>query len=67
MIYSPAHKIAQHFILNGRQISIIAIAGAILLFLISFELLHMQYGENASIARSPVSSSSELSTGMPLP
>jgi hypothetical protein len=65
--YSPAHKIARHFISNGRQISIIAIAGAILLFLISFELLHMQYGESASIARSPVSSSSELSTGMPLP
>ena len=67
MIYSPAHKIAQHFILNGRQISIIATAGALLLFLISFELLHMQYGESASVARSAVSSSSELSTGMPLP
>jgi hypothetical protein len=66
-VFSPAHKIAQHFILNGRQISIIAIAGAILLFLISFELLHIQYGESASVARSAVSSPSELSTGMPLP
>ena len=65
--YSPVDKIVQHFILNGRQISIIAIAGAILLFLISFELLHIQYGESASVARSAVSSPSELSTGMPLP
>ena len=42
--YSPADKIAQHFILTGRQISIIALAGAILLLMIGFELLHMQYG-----------------------
>ena len=31
--YSPANKISQHFILTGRQISIIALAGAILLYL----------------------------------
>jgi hypothetical protein len=65
--YSPADKIAEHFILTGRQISIIALAGAILLFMISFELLHMQYGERDSVAHSPPSSSSELATGMPLP
>ena len=29
--YSPAYKIAQNFILTGRQILIIAVAGAILL------------------------------------
>jgi hypothetical protein len=39
--YSPAHKIAQNFILTGRQISIIAVASAILLFLIGFEFLNM--------------------------
>jgi hypothetical protein len=64
---SPADKIAQHFILTGRQISIIAIAGAILLFLISFEFVHMQYGGSDSVARPSPSSSSELATGMPLP
>ena len=65
--YSPTDKIAQHFILTGRQISIIALAGAILLLMIGFELLHMQYGERDSVARSAASSSSELATGMPLP
>ena len=65
--YSPVDKIAQHLILTGRQISIIAIASAILLFLISFEFLHMQYGGSDSVPRSSASSSSELSTGMPLP
>jgi hypothetical protein len=65
--YSPADKIAQHFILTGRQISIIALAGAILLLMISFELLHMQYGERDSAAHSAPSSSSEIATGMPLP
>jgi hypothetical protein len=65
--YSPANKIAQHFILTGRQISIIALAGAILLLMISFELLHMRYGEPDSTARGAASASSELATGMPLP
>ena len=65
--YSPTPKIAQHFVLTRRQISIIAIASAILLFLIGFEFLDMQYGERDSVAHSSRSSSSELSTGMPLP
>jgi hypothetical protein len=64
--YSPA-QIAQNFILTGRQISIIAVASAILLFLIGFEFLNMQRGETGSVAHRAVSSSSELSTGMPLP
>ena len=63
--YSPAHKIAQNFILTRRQILIIAVAGAILLSMISLEFLNMQYGESPSVARSSLSSSSELSTGMP--
>jgi|SRR5471030_2344925 hypothetical protein len=65
--YSPAHKIAQNFILTRRQILIITLAGAILLSMISLEFLNMQYGESHSVARSSLSSSSELSTGMPLP
>lgn len=65
--YSPTDKIARHFILTARQISIIAIAGAILLFMISFEFLHMQYGGSDSVARPSPASSGELATGMPLP
>jgi hypothetical protein len=65
--YSPAHKIAQNFILTRRQILIIAVASAILASLISLEFLNMKNGESHSVARSSVSSSSELSTGMPLP
>jgi hypothetical protein len=65
--YSPAQKIAQHFILTGRQISIITIASAILLFMVSVEFVHLKYADGTSSVRSPVSSSSELATGMPLP
>jgi hypothetical protein len=65
--YSPDHKIAQNFILTRRQILIIAVAGAILLSMISLEFLNMQYGESHSVGRSSLASSSELSTGMPLP
>jgi hypothetical protein len=65
--FSPADKIAQHFILTRRQILIIAVASAILLSMISLEFLNMQYGESHSVGRSSLSSSSELSTGMPLP
>jgi hypothetical protein len=65
--YSPAHKIAQNFILTRRQILIIAVAGAILASMISLEFLNMQYGESHAIARSSFSSSSDLSIGMPLP
>ena len=64
---SPVHKIAQNFILTGRQISIITIASVILIFLISFEFVHMQYGGSASVAHPSPSSSSEFATGMPLP
>ena len=67
LAFSPTYKIAQNFILTGRQISIIAVASAILLFLIGFEFINMQYGESHSVARSSVSPSGELSTGMPLP
>ena len=65
--YSPAHKIAQNLILTRRQILIIAVAGAILLSMISLRFLNMQYGESHFIERSSLASSSELSTGMPLP
>ena len=65
--YSPVHKTAQHFILTGRQISIITFAAAILLFMISFEFVHMQYGGSDAAARPSPSSSGELATGMPLP
>ena len=65
--YSPAHKIAQNFILTRRQILIITLASAILLSMISLEFLKMQYGESHFVARSSLASSSELSTGMPLP
>jgi hypothetical protein len=65
--YSPADKIAQHFILTARQISIIAIASAILLFMISFEFVHMQYAGSDSAASRAPASSAELATGMPLP
>jgi hypothetical protein len=65
--YSPAHKIAQNFILTRRQILIVALASAILLAMISLEFLNMKHGESDSAARSSFSSSSELSTGMPLP
>jgi hypothetical protein len=65
--YSPVHRIAQNLILTGRQISIIALAAAILLFMISFEFVHMQYGGSHSGARASPASSSELATGMPLP
>lgn len=65
-VFSPADKIAQNFILTGRQILIIAIASAILLSMISLEFLNMQYGESDSVARSS-RSTSELSRGTPPP
>jgi hypothetical protein len=65
--YSPVHRIAQSFILTGRQISIIAFAAAILLSMISFEFVHMQYGGSHSGARSSPAASNELARGMPLP
>jgi len=49
--YSPTDKIARRFILTGRQISIIALASAILLFMIGFEFFHLQYGESGSGAQ----------------
>ena len=58
---------AQNFILTRRQILIIAVASAILASLISLEFLNMKNGESHSVARSSVSSSGELSIGMPLP
>jgi hypothetical protein len=65
--YSSVDKIAQHFILTGRQISIITVAAAILLCMISFEFVHMQYGGSHSGARPSPASSGELATGMPVP
>jgi hypothetical protein len=65
--YSPANKIAQHFILTARQISIVIFAAAILLFMVSFEFVHMQYGGSDSAARPSPAASSEFATGMPLP
>ena len=65
--YSPADKIAQHFILTARQISIVVLAATILIFMISFEFLHMKHGGSDSAARRSPASSSELATGMPLP
>jgi hypothetical protein len=65
--YSPAQRISQRFILTNRQISIITVAAAILLFMVSFEFVHMQYGGSDAAAPPSPSSSSELETGMPLP
>lgn len=65
--FSPADKIAQHFILSGKQILVIVVASVILLSMIGLEFLHMQYGNSAAVTHSAPSSSSELSTGMLLP
>ena len=65
--YSPVHRIVQNFILTRTQISIIAFAGAILLFMIGCALLNARYGSSDSFAHSSPPPSSELSTGMPLP
>jgi hypothetical protein len=65
--FSPAQKIAQYLVLTNRQISIIGFAAAILLFMVSFEFVHMQYGGSGIAARPSPSSSSQLETGMPLP
>lgn len=59
--YSPSHKIAQVSSLSRRQLSIIAIAVVIMVFVISFALVIRQ------AAHSNLSSSSPFSSGMPLP
>ena len=46
--YSPVHRIVQNFILTRTQISIIAFAGAILLFMIGCALLNARYGSSAA-------------------
>jgi hypothetical protein len=63
--YSPVQKFTPN--LTARQTLIVTVASAILLFLVGFELLHMQYGNRAPVVLSSPSSSRELSTGMPLP
>jgi hypothetical protein len=65
--YSPVHKIAPVSSLSRRQLSIIAIAGVIMVFVISFALVNVQYGRSDSAVHSSLSSSSEFSSGMPLP
>jgi hypothetical protein len=65
--YSPVHKIAQVSSLSRRQLSIIAIAGVIMVFVISFALVIRQFGKSDSAAHSNLSSSSAFSSGMPLP
>jgi hypothetical protein len=65
--YPPVHKIAQDFFLSRRQISIIAFVGAIMVFMIGFALVILEYGKSDSAAHSTLSSSSAFSSGMPLP
>ena len=48
-------------------VSIFAFVGAIMAFMISFALLNVQFGRSESAAHSSLSSSSEFSSGMPLP
>ena len=64
---SPVHKIAQNTFLSRRQLSIITFVGAIMVFMISFALVNVQYGRSDSAVHSSLSSSSEFSSGMPLP
>ena len=65
--YSPVHKIAQVSSLSRRQLSIIAIAGVIMVFMISFALVIRQFGKSDSAAHSNLPSPSAFSSGMPLP
>lgn len=65
--YSPVHRTARNFSLTRTQISIIAFVVAILVFMIGCALLNERYRSSDSAARSSLSLSSELSTGMPLP
>jgi hypothetical protein len=67
LAYSPVHKIAQNNFLSRRQLSIIAFVGAIMVFMISFALVNVQYGRSNSAVHSSLSSFSEFSSGMPLP
>ena len=48
-------------------VSIFAFVGAIVALMISFALVNVQYGGSDSAAHSSLSSSSEFSSGTPLP
>ncbi len=64
--YSPVHKIVQNTSLSRRQRSIIAFVGTITVLMISFAVV-VQYGRSDSEAHGSAFSSSEFSSGMPLP
>jgi hypothetical protein len=65
--HSPLHNIAQNSVLSRGQLLIIAFVGAIMVFMISFALVNVQYGSSDSAAHSSLSASSEFSSGMPQP
>jgi hypothetical protein len=64
--YLPINNIAQNSSFK-RQLSIVALAGAILLLVAVFAFVKMQTGNSNSAARSTVTSSNEFSSSTPLP
>ena len=65
--YSSIHSVARDSFISRRQISVIAFAGVMVLFLISLALVGIHYRSSAPAAHNTPSSVSEFSSGMPLP
>jgi hypothetical protein len=65
LIHRPAKLLRTH--LSRRPLSMVAFAGAIMVIMISFALVTVQYGRSESAVHGSLSSSSEFSSGMPLP
>jgi hypothetical protein len=62
--YSPVQGIDQDSFLSRRYFYIVALIAITMMVMIGFALVNMQYGASTS---SSFSSSSEFSSGMPLP
>jgi hypothetical protein len=62
--YSPVRSIDQNSFLSRRYFYIVALIAVTTMVMIGFALVDMQYGASTS---SSFSSSSEFSSGMPLP
>jgi hypothetical protein len=65
--YLPIHNIAQNSFLLRRQRSMVLFVGAVVVLVVSLTLVNIPYGTSNSAEHSSLSSSSEFSSGMPLP
>ena len=65
--YLPIHNIAQNSFLLRQKRSMVLFVGAVVVLVVSLTLVNIPYGTSNSAEHSSLSSSSEFSSGMPLP